>query len=207
MRPNYCMDAPPTSIDVGGFAYPCETDFRTWLEVLRLLKRVNLRARDEESARRTMEALLDIEEMVFGGVLESEDPADVFRAILDFSRGYPSAPTNGSGGAPTFSFEYDLNEIIIAIRNQSGIDLSYRRKEPFHWWEFLLEFHTLCGHHYILNLMDIRGYKGKDREMLRRKYACALPEERTAEEQAEIDAFNAQFATGWEEEEEAKYEN
>ena len=204
MRPNYCMDAPPTSIEVGGYAYPCETDFRIWLEVLRLMRQVNLRPKNQEDARKTADVLMDMQELVFGGVLEDENPVEVLRAISEFSKGYPSAPMSSAGtsDAPTFSFEYDLNEIIIAIRNQSGIDLSYRRKEPFHWWEFLLEFHTLCGSHYILNLMETRGYKGKDKEMLRRKYACALPEEYTPEQKAEIDEFNAQFSTGWEDMEE-----
>lgn len=200
MRPNYAQDAPPTSIEVGGFAYPCETDFRVWVEVLRLLRRIDLRLTDEAGARRTLDRIMEIEQLVFGGVLVDEDPVEVLMAVVAFSKGYPMAPTRDTGGAdaPLFSFEYDLNAIIIAIRNQSGIDLSYRRKEPFHWWEFLLEFHTLCGSHYMLNLMEARGYKGKDRDLLKRKYACALPEEYTDAEQAELDAFNAQFATGWE---------
>lgn len=200
MRPNYAQDAPPTSIEVGGFAYPCETDFRVWIEVLRLLRRIDLRSTDEAGARRVLDRIVEIEQLVFGGVLTDEDPAEVLMAVVAFSKGYPMAPMRDTGGAdvPLYSFEYDLNAIIIAIRNQSGIDLSYRRKEPFHWWEFLLEFHTLCGSHYILNLMEARGYKGKDRDLLKRKYACALPEEYTDAEQAELDAFNAQFATGWE---------
>ncbi len=197
------MDAPPTTIEVGGFAYPCETDFRTWLEVLRRMRDVDMRAETEDEARATLEAIFDIEEMVFGGVLEDENPVDVLRAVSEFSKGYPTAPMGsaGDGGPPLYSFEYDLNEIIIAIRNQSGIDLSYRRKEPFHWWVFLLEFRTLAGHHYILNLMETRNYKGKDKELLRRKYAAALPEEYSAREQAELDEWSAQFATGWEDEE------
>ena len=204
MRPNYCMDAPPTSIEVGGFAYPCETDFRVWLGVLHLLKQIDLRIETDEDLARLTGQMMDIQEMVFGGVLEDENPVEVLRAISEFSKGYPSAPMSSAGtsDAPTFSFEYDLNEIIIAIRNQSGIDLSYRRKEPFHWWEFLLEFHTLCGSHYILNLMETRGYKGKDKEMLRRKYACALPNEYTAKEQAENEAFLAMFDAHEEAEEE-----
>ena len=110
------------------------------------------------------------------------------------------APVSDTGDSrePAYSFEYDLNAIIVAIRDQHGVDLSWRRKEPFHWWEFLLLFKTLSGDHYILNLMEARTYRGKDRELLRRKHACALPPEYTAEEQAERDAFNAQFATGWE---------
>jgi len=195
MRPNYAQDAPPTSIEVGGFAYPCETDYRVWIEVMRLMREL------DPGAENAAEILLEIETKVFGGWLKDESPAEVLKAVAEFAGGYPTAPMGEAGGedAPLYSFEYDLNAIIVAIWNQHGVDLSWRRKAPFHWWEFMLLFRTLAGEHRILNLMEARGYKGKDRELLRRKYACQLPPERTAAEQAEWDEFNAQFATGWEE--------
>ena len=196
MRPNYAQDAPPTEITVGGFAYPCETDYRVWLEVLRLMRGLRSGTDPETDAQ----TIIDIEKLVFGGWLRDEDPSEVLRSVSAFSAGYPMAPVSDTGDSrePAYSFEYDLNAIIVAIRDQHGVDLSWRRKEPFHWWEFLLLFKTLSGDHYILNLMEARTYRGKDRELLRRKHACALPPEYTAEEQAERDAFNAQFATGWE---------
>ncbi len=195
MRPNYAQDAPPTEIAVGGAMYPVNVDYRVWIDVLRLMRQLRSDG-DAEVRRRNAGIFEDIQTAVFGGVLADEEPGEIMKAIADFARGYPTAPMNGEGGgadAPVYSFEYDLNEIIIAIRNQSGIDLSYRRTEPFHWWEFLLEFRTLCGDHYILNLIEARGYKGKDKDLLKRKYACALPAEYTADEQAAMDEFNAQF--------------
>lgn len=194
MRPNYAQDAPPASIEVGGCLYPCETDYRVWLDVLRQLRELRTDDTTPDGQAIFAAQIIELEKTVFGGYLKDENPADVIRAIADFSQGYPTAPTRETGTAErTYSFEYDLNEIIIAIRNQSGIDLSYRRKEPFHWWEFLLEFRTLCGEHYILNLMEIRGYKGKDPAMKRRKQACALPEEFTAAEKAAYAAWSAEF--------------
>ena len=200
MRPNYAQDAPPTEISVGGFAYPCETDYRVWLDVLRLMREIHPRPDTDDAEQRTIETLVEIETKVFGGWLKDENPVEVLKAVAEFSKGYPMAPVQDTGNRrePAYSFEYDLNSIIIAIWNQHGVDLSYRRSEPFHWWEFLLLFHTLSGSHYILNMMEARTYRGKDRDLLRRKYACALPPEYTAEEQAELDAFNAQFGTGWE---------
>ena len=197
MRPNYAQDAPPASITVGGCAYPCETDYRVWLDVLKQLEDIDLGDTTPEGRERAAEKIIRLEETVFGGYLKDEDPIQAIEAIAEFSRGYPGAPVHPAqtDGARTYSFEYDLNEIIIAIRNQSGIDLSYRRKEPFHWWEFLLEFRTLCGEHYILNLMEIRGYKGKDPELKRQKQAFALPEEYTAAERAAYDEFSALFDT------------
>lgn len=196
MRPNYALDAPPTVITVGGSDYPVKWDYRVWLEALQLLKKINPDAKTPEGAQATVDALYDLQVLLFGGVLKDENPGDVLRGILDFSKGYPSAPMGSMGdesAQPVISYEYDLNEIILAIRVQYGVDLSYRRTEPFHWWEFLLLFHTLAGPHYILNLTEIRGYKGTDKEMLRRKAACALPVELTAAEQEEWDEFSSQF--------------
>ena len=163
-----------------------------------MMKEIALETDDARLQQKNVQVLEEMQSIVFGGILEDEDIGEIFEAMCEFAAGYPSAPSNsgGNGGPRLFSFDWDLNYIIIAIRNQSGIDLSYRRKEPFHWWEFLLEFNTLCGDHYILNLIDARGYKGNDKELLKRKRACALPLEYTAEEQAAIDAFNAEFEEG-----------
>ena len=195
LRPNFAMDAPPESITIGGADYPCETDFRTWIEITLLFREIIQDADTPQHINHNVEIMEKMQEKAFGGILVDEDPGEVMRAMAEFSRGYPCAPVESAdeNGPDVFSFKWDLNYIIIAIRNQSGIDLSYRRKEKFHWWEFLLEFNTLCGDHYILNLMEARGYSGKDKEMIRRKRRCALPVEYTAAEQAEIDAFNAMF--------------
>lgn len=193
MRPNFAQDAPPTEISVGGSAYKIETDYRIWIDVQKELRKINLNTTDPDVMDQNEVILENIERMVFGGVLADENAIDVLKGIYEFLGGYPSLPIEGSGDAPVFSFEYDLNMIILAIRNQSGIDLSYRRKEPFHWWEFLLEFQSLAGDHHILHIMETRGYKGNDKDMLRLKRIHSLPVEYTAEEQAQIDAFDALF--------------
>lgn len=187
MRPNYAQDAPPTEILVGGFPYPCAVDFRVWIEVLGEMEQID----PEGDMKRCLGHIRRIERLVFGGALVDEDPIEVLSAVAQFSRGYPAAPLRAGSSAPAFSFDWDLNFIVLAIRNQSGIDLSYRRREPFHWWEFLLEFQTLCGDHYILNLMEARSYRGRDAELLRRKRMCALPKD-AADMREEI-AFNALF--------------
>ena len=196
MRPNYAQDAPPTSIEVGGASYDCETDYRVWLDVLRMLKNIQLDDDTEEAVERAVEKIIELEALVFGGALVDENPFDVLKAVSEFAKGYPTAPSRGGSDEPSYSFEYDLNEIIIAIRNQSGIDLSYRRTEPFHWWEFLLEFRTLAGEHYITNLMQIRSYKGKDAELQKLKREHALPVEYTDAERAEYEAWSQMFEEG-----------
>ena len=197
MRPNYAQDAPPTVITVGGSDYPVKWDYRVWLEILSKLRQLNIHPKDEAARQKLTEDLLDVQTLAFGGVLTDESPDDALRAILDFSKGYPSSLGSGSSGGdsgePLISLEHDLNSLVLAIRAQYGVDLSYRRTEPFHWWEFLLLVQNLSGHHHVLDLVEVRAYTGKDRAMLRRKYAAALPVELSAEEQEEWEAFSSQF--------------
>lgn len=194
LRPNYAQDAPPTAITVGGVSYSINTDYRVWIDVLRRMRDLITKPQNIEHVVHNAEVLAKVENAVFGKVIPH--PADeVLDAINSFAGGYPEAPV-GEGKNPnvqTYSFDYDLNYIILAIRNQSGIDISYRRKKPFHWWEFLLEFHALCGDHYILRLMEIRGYDGKDRDMQRQAQRFALPHVNTADDQQALDALDAMF--------------
>ena len=194
MRPNLAQDAPPTEITVGGNSYCVNIDFRVWIDVLRNMANLITSPKSMEHVLHNTQVIADMQKAVFGKIIPH--PADeVLNAIVAFSKGYPEAPV-GEGknrNVQTYSFDYDLNYIIIAIRNQSGIDLSYRRKEPFHWWEFLLEFHALCGDHYILRLMEIRGYDGKDSEMKQQAQRFALPRINTAEAQVMLDEFDDIF--------------
>lgn len=193
LRPNYAQDAPPTCVQVGGFAYPVRVDFRVWAEILLELEDWIAQPEDEAQLRHNEAIFARVQGLAFGGVLAEEDPAEVLAALADFARGYPSAQEGGGEGERLFSFAHDINAIVIAIRNQTGLDLSYRRKEPFHWWEFLLEFQTLCGEHYILNLMEARGYRGEDPELVRRRRMCELPRKRRAEDEARLREINGLF--------------
>lgn len=199
-RPNYAMDAPPTCITVGGISYPANTDYRVWIDVLEKIRDLYAEIQSPADLVHNRDVLCEVQCTVFGGVLEDEAYPDVLRAIMEFARGYPSftgadspATADDEDDDPVYSFDYDINEIVLAIRNQSGIDISYRRKEPFHWWEFLLEFRTLCGEHRISRMMEIRGYKGDDKSTRKAKRRLRLPYKPTADEQRKIDAFNAAF--------------
>lgn len=192
-RPNLAQDAPPTAITVGGADYTVNVDFRVWIDVLRLLRDLISTPATVEQAMHNAEVIGEMERAVFGDLIP-QPAADVLSAVIDFSRGYPEPPVEaGESAQSTYSFDWDLNYIIIAIQNQFGIDLSYRRTEPFHWWEFLLYFRALAGNHYILRLMEIRGYDGKDSDLKRQAQRYALPRETTAEDQAMLDAFDELF--------------
>lgn len=196
MRPNYAQDEPPTAITVGGRSYPCETDWKAWIQVLDRLRKLDVAPSTESGRTRLLEGILEIENQVFGGALVQENPLAVLQAVAEFSRGYPQLPGRSRQTEPVYSFDYDLNDIVVAIWDQHHVDLSYRRKEPFHWWEFLLLFRTLAGEHVITNLMQIRGYAGKDKELRRKKRENALPVEYTDAEKAEYEEFSALFDSG-----------
>ena len=168
------MDAPPETLTIDGARYDINTDYRVWIEVMERLEKLNLNPSTEKAAQETLKGVGELMVLLFGRTIKTNLGA-FLKAVVAFSKGYESAPIKSTGsGERTYDFGLDINEIVIAIRNQSGIDIGYRC-EHFHWWLFLLEFRTLCGNHYILKLMDTRGYKGKDPEMKKRKAACALP--------------------------------
>lgn len=194
MRPNLAQDAPPTEITVGGVVYSIDTDYMAWIEVLCMMRDIVTMPTTPEHARKNTEIFVQIEEKIFGRVIP-HPVNEVLDAVREFANGYPEAPVSASERqrAQTYSFEWDLNYIILAIRNQSGIDISYNRKEPFHWWLFLMEFRSLCGDHYILRLMEIRGYDGKDPEMKKQAQRYALPRETTGDDRAILEDFDALF--------------
>lgn len=185
LRPNLAQDAPPATITVGGVDFDINVDYRVWIGVLRDLREIIVNPTTPEHAMHNATIIMQLETAVFGRIIDAQ-VADVLKAITEFSRGYPEAPV-GDGDAnraQTYSFEYDLNYIILAIQNQFGVDLSHARREPFHWWMFLLYFRALSGSHYILKLMEIRGYTGDDKEMRKQARRFALPIVRTANDDA-----------------------
>lgn len=193
IRPNLAQDAPPTELLVGGVSYNIDIDYRVWIDAMHKMRDIHPNPDTPERAMHNAQIIAEVETAVFGKVIPAGIP-DVLDAISAFAAGYPEPPVSGPGrDVQTYSFEYDINNIIIAIMNQFGIDLTYRRKEPFHYWEFMAYFRALCGDHYILRLMEIRGYNGKDPEMKRQAQRYALPRESTAEDQAILDEFDALF--------------
>lgn len=182
---------PPETICVNDTEYPVDWDYRTWLDISIMLDDVDFSGNRSEN----IILVAEIISKAFGRII-NEPLIDALPAVLEFMKGYPEAD-NGYRGTSShkkcYSFRYDINYIIIAIRNQSGIDLSYRRKEPFHWWDFLLEFKSLTAEHYISKIMSYRAYDGKDKEMIKLREMYALPHHCTKSEQAIIDELDDIF--------------
>lgn len=199
---NYCSSAPPESVRVCGKELMIRTDFLIWISILRLIRKLDSTG-DEQAIKNNNEVIKEIFETVFINPLDAKDlPANkVLQAIEEFSHGYPKehSATNSSvseDNTPTISFEYDLDLIAIAIRNQSGIDLSYRRKEPFHWWLFLLEFSALEDRHAIVKIINARSYTGDNKELIALREQERIPDIyfKTQTELREDEAFDRYFA-------------
>lgn len=189
------MDAPPTEIMVGGAVYPVKTDFRVWIEAGERMRDLLPTMENDEEILHNAVVLTQLCALVMGRAApwtRGEDYMEFLRAAGAFLAGYPHAPAEGGQGGPrTYSFEWDLNEILIAILCQYGVDLRWGKE--CHWWIFLEYFRGLCGEHQILKLMEIRGYDGKDAELKKRAARFALPKETTAEDARTMREVNEMF--------------
>lgn len=172
MKINYACDPPPEVLTISGGVFRINTDFRVWLRVSELLQSISSESLENHLAQ--------LYQLIFA----EEYPSDVTAAIMaitEFLKGYPEREISGGNSVPTLSLTEDINEIVLAIRNQSGIDLSYRCKH-YHWWEFLLEVKTLEDRHYISRIQQIRGYDGSDPKLTRMREKYALQREMTEDE-------------------------
>ena len=205
-RPNYAQDAPPEAIRVGGASYPVNVDFRTWIDVLDLARELYPTVATLKEARHNARVLENMQRLAFDRVLEAP-PAAVLRAMMDFARGYPTMVGEGAGddgeGEELLSFDYDINDLVLAIEEQFGLDLSYRRREPYHWWEFLLRVRALCGDHAILRAVRLRASRDTSREARLARRRARLPHKPTAEERRQLEALRAAAGDGEKGEEQA----
>ena len=200
-RPNYAQDAPPETICVGGADCPVNVDFRTWIDILDLARELYPTAGTLEEARHNARVLESMQRLAFGRALKAP-PAAVLRAMMEFARGYPTMVGAGADGGgegeeeELLSFDYDINALVLAIRAQYGLDISHRRREPFHWWEFLLLVRGLCGDHAILRVMRLRASRDAGREARLARRRVRLPHKPTAEERRQLEALRAAAGDG-----------
>lgn len=188
-------DPPPTHINVCGENYLINYDFKAWIEVSSLLQDIDFK--NTELYEENLLIIAKITYIVFGEVINQ--PANkIIEAVIEFFKGYPKVENGYSSieetnGTKLYSFKHDINYIVLAIRNQSGIDLSYKRQQTFHWWDFMLEFQSLEENHYISRIIGYRGYKGNDKDYLQLKKLYTLPKEQTRCEQELMNEVNDIF--------------
>lgn len=188
---------PPESVAVNGNEYPINYDFKVWIDISILLADFDYNAMSDNDYLHNFEIISKVFLLAFTKI-PNEPIEDILNTVLEFYAGYPKidngyTSTEKADGTKLYSFKHDINYIILAIRNQTGIDLSYKRDKLFHWWDFMLEFQTLEDHHYISKIMSYRNYSGDDKNMIALRESVALPKEYTRNEQKIINDIDKIF--------------
>lgn len=198
IRPNMAMDAPPTSIEVGGLLYDVNTDYRVWIQAAADMRDFLSRPESDEDVTHNAVAVTKLCIRVLGKPIaweSAEQITDFIGAVTSFLQGYPQPPIieDGKQRPQVMSLEYDINAIVIAIKHYYGIDIGWSC-EHLHWWVFLEYLRNLCGDDLMISrLMEIRGYTGKDDELRKRASMFALPKLETADDRRMMDEINDEF--------------
>ena len=179
MIPNMATMKPPEFVEINGTEYPINFHYLAWIEILDLLDEIDL-----DNVEDDLDIVAEIETLAFGNII-GENVYFVLATIAEFAAGYPK-PQNDRAPSPSnrriVDFGIDLNSILIAIRDQSGINL-IDSDELFHWWRFLVEFENLNDSHHISKIMELRAYDGDDKSMKKARDAVALPKKITRKDQ------------------------
>lgn len=179
MIPNMATMKPPEFVEINGTEYPINFHYLAWIDILDLLDEIDL-----DNVEDDLDIVAEIETLAFGNII-GENVYFVLAAIAEFAAGYPK-PQNDRAPSPSnrriVDFGIDLNSILIAIRDQSGINL-IDSDELFHWWRFLVEFENLNDSHHISKIMELRAYDGDDKAMKKARDAVALPKKITRKDQ------------------------
>lgn len=171
----------PNTLEVNGRAYSIHTDFRVWMRF-----EIALSERRDNSP------------IPIDYIFKNEKPnyCDV-RDLLVFSRPARELPRRVSGTAAdviVIDFKIDADLIYAAFLQQYRIDLI--EVEELHWHKFLALLNGLTDTK-LTEVMGYRCYEKQDRKDLdpyeEMREAWRIEKPLTEEEQADLDAFNAQF--------------
>lgn len=124
-----------------GTRKPCETHFRVWLQMARLM--------DDP-------AIPDLEKaaqaIALSGI-EPGDPADDLAAILAFLSG--GEASGGKSGRRTMDWDVDADRIVASFQSEYGIDITARECD-MHWHRFLALFRCFGNAAPIIRAVQIR---------------------------------------------------
>ena len=174
----------PSCVEVEGKLYELHTDFRFSLILLERIR---------ENA-----PLLECDFMYVGEPPPNREAG--FRAIAEWLSPKIGAPRPATVTSSDILLDYEQDAALIyaAFYEQYGIDL-FDERLRLHWHKFLALLYGL----HDTRLNEVQGYraykprKGEPaeyrREMLRLKAMWRLEERLSPEEQAQLDAFQAQL--------------
>jgi hypothetical protein len=138
---NILTDPLPLSVDIGGVAYPINTDYRTCLRVILAFEDDSLTAYEKQTVM-----LCNLYPEMPPDVLEATKQAALF---LNGGR----ESEDSAGGPRVYSFGKDANLIFAAFRQTHNIDL---KTASLHWFEFLALFMDLGSETTFCNLVSLR---------------------------------------------------
>lgn len=170
----------PKSISVDGKDYPILADFRTWVRVDSIIRD---NAIPEELKLPVICRAIGLDLFHFNG-----DQTDLWQALKGFyfcgkQPKESHAKTNGRQG---YRFDYDMDLIYAAFRQQYNIDLL---EAELHWFEFKALFNALNDQTMMVRVIgyrtrDISSLKGEERKQaqeLERFYR--LPDDESIEKE------------------------
>lgn len=166
-------EALPDTITVNGRAFPVKTDFRVWLRF----------------ARCVQEAGADLS-FLFPAAIPPQCPETMEAVAGFFVNPNPCPAHEDADGEPVFDYDADSEYIYAAFRQQYGLDLTAAH---LHWHQFKALFLGLTDAARLVQIMQARGYEGRDKTLLESRRLWALPVRYTEEEQRRIDEFNQLF--------------
>jgi len=160
---NLLTEALPNTVDIGGGAWPINTDFREGVRFELLMQTGTLT--DEERMGRALR--------LFYPKLPEDISAALDGMLWFYSCGRyePRKPAAGDSGPQkkqrekkVYDFDQDAELIFAAFRAVYGIDLN--TVEGLHWWKFRALFSTLPADCEFCKVM---GYRAMDTKGLSKK--------------------------------------
>lgn len=149
----------PTSVVINEHEYPILSDFRTWIRVDSIIQDKAI----------TQEMKLPVICMTIGFDLNDyqDGATDLWHALVDFfhcGKKPKDVVDSNSNGRQAYRFEYDMDLIYAAFRQQYNINLL---TADLHWYEFKALFNGLSDETQIIKVMGYRtrkltGLKGEE---------------------------------------------
>jgi hypothetical protein len=140
---NILIDELPESLEVDGFKYPINFDFKTCLRIIMAFEDCELTPQEKQ--------------VVVLECLYKKVPANIPQALIaanDFlNGGADDEEREGSNEPRQYSFSGDANFIYAAFRQNHGVDL---HASNMHWWEFLALFMDMGSETTFTGLVNLR---------------------------------------------------
>lgn len=150
----------PDTVEVDGSFYPINTNFSTWITFSNLIQ--------------NKETVLGDLDFIYLGT-PPKDRITGFKALYDFYAPYVEIPRSSGKNSNVKILDYviDFDLIYSAFLQQYKIDL-YEENLRLHWHKFTALLSGLKDTR-LNEIMEIRAYTGKDKELLKLKSRWALP--------------------------------